>query len=131
MLFNSYIFIFAFLPITLIGYFALNHFKLNMIAKVWLVLCSLFFYAYYNPAYLWVIIASMVVNYLLCFAFGKMDKSKPALRRTLLIIGLCLNIGALFFYKYLDFVLETANNFFNTDFVRPCFKGRKNYFSTH
>ena len=67
MLFNSYIFIFAFLPITLIGYFALNHFKLNTIAKVWLVLCSLFFYAYYNPAYLWVIIASIVVNYLLCF----------------------------------------------------------------
>lgn len=117
MLFNSYIFIFAFLPITLIGYFALNHFNLNTIAKVWLVLCSLFFYAYYNPAYLWVIISSMVVNYLLCFAFGKLDKSKVALRRMLLIIGLFLNIGALFFYKYLDFVLKTANNFFNTDFV--------------
>lgn len=117
MLFNSYIFIFAFLPITLIGYFALNHFKLNTIAKVWLVLCSLFFYAYYNPAYLWVIIASMAVNYLLCFAFQKMDQNKTGLRRMLFVFGILLNVGALFFYKYLDFVLKTANNFFNTDFV--------------
>ena len=117
MLFNSYIFIFAFLPITIIGYFVLNHFHQNRIAKVWLVICSLFFYAYYNVAYLWVIIASMVVNYVLCLAFGKLEKDKPAIRRVLFVIGLLLNVGSLFFYKYLDFVLETANNFFNTDFV--------------
>ena len=117
MLFNSYIFIFAFLPITLIGYFALNHFKLNTVAKIWLVLCSLFFYAYYNAAYLWVIIASMIVNYVLCLAFHKLNGNKSVLRRFLFILGLMLNVGALFFYKYLDFVLETANNFFNTDFV--------------
>lgn len=117
MLFNSYIFIFAFLPITLIGYFALNHFQLNKIAKVWLVICSLFFYAYYNVAYLWVIIASMVINYVLCLAFNKLNKTKTTLRKLLFVFGLFLNIGALFVYKYLDFVLETANNFFNTDFV--------------
>ena len=117
MLFNSYIFIFAFLPISLIGYFALNHFHQNKIAKVWLVVCSLFFYAYYNVAYLWVILASMVVNYVLCLAFSKMGKHQSALCRLLFVIGLLLNIGALFFYKYLDFVLETANNFLNTDFI--------------
>lgn len=117
MLFNSYIFIFAFLPITLIGYFALNHFQLNKIAKVWLVICSLFFYAYYNVAYLWVIIASMVINYVLCLAFNKLNKTKTTLRKLLFVFGIFLNIGALFVYKYLDFVLKTANNFFNTDFV--------------
>ncbi|MBQ3285216.1 MAG: MBOAT family protein [Ruminococcus sp.] len=117
MLFNSYIFIFVFLPITLIGYFALNHFHQNKIAKVWLVICSLFFYAYYNVAYLWVILASMVVNYVLCYAFNKLNKSKTGLRRFLFVLGSFINIGALFFYKYLDFILETANNFFNTDFV--------------
>ena len=102
MLFNSYIFIFVFLPITLIGYFALNHFHQNKIAKVWLVICSLFFYAYYNVAYLWVILASMVVNYVLCYAFNKLNKSKTGLRRFLFVLGSFINIGALFFYKYLD-----------------------------
>jgi len=117
LLFNSYVFILAFLPITLIGYFALNHFHQNKAAKVWLVICSLFFYAYYNVAYLWVIISSMVANYVLSFAFHKLEGKRSILRRVLFIFGLLLNVGALFFYKYLDFVLETANNFFNMDFV--------------
>lgn len=117
MLFDSYIFIFAFLPITLIGYFTLNHFKLNTVAKIWLIICSLFFYAYNNVSFLWLIIASMVVNYAVCFAFHKIDEKKKGLRLFLFILGLSLNIGALFFYKDLNFVLETANNLFNTDFV--------------
>lgn len=117
MLFNSYIFIFAFLPVTLIGYFALNHFHQKKIATIWLVICSLFFYAYNNVAYLWMIIASMVVNYTICLAFNKLNKEKSSARKVLFFIGLTLNIGALFFYKYLDFVLEMVNNLFNTDFV--------------
>lgn len=115
MLFNSYEFILAFLPITLIGYFTLNHFNKNTIAKAWLVLCSLFFYGYFNFSYLWIIITSIVVNYLISQYFEKSNSSKKALRRTLFAFGLTLNIGLLFFYKYLDFVFDCIGKLFKAD----------------
>ena len=117
MLFNSYVFIFAFLPITLLGYFTFNHFNKNSIAKVWLVLCSLFFYGYFNFSYLWIIISSIVVNYLISFFFEKNKTTKTPLRKVLFAFGLTLNIGLLFFYKYLDFVFETIGNIFITDTI--------------
>lgn len=98
MLFNSYEFIFAFLPITLIGYFLMNHFGKKFFAKVWLVLCSLFFYGYFNVSYLWIIVTSIVVNYLISFYFEKHKEIKKTLRKLLLGLGLTLNIGLLFFY---------------------------------
>ena len=52
MLFNSYEFIFLFLPITLILYFTLNRFGKNELAKGWLVIASLYFYSYFNRTYL-------------------------------------------------------------------------------
>ncbi|CAK7082957.1 MAG: hypothetical protein TIS_04505 [Tissierella sp.] len=51
MLFNSYEFIFLFLPITLIIYFTLNRYGKNNIAKGWLVIASLYFYSYFHLSY--------------------------------------------------------------------------------
>ena len=115
MLFNSYEFIFAFLPITIIGYFLLNHFDKHSIAKLWLVLCSLFFYGYFNLSYLWIIISSIIVNYLLSYYFDNSKTNNSLFRKVLFCSGLFLNIGLLFFYKYLDFVFETVGNIFNRD----------------
>ena len=115
MLFNSYVFIFAFLPISLLGYFLLNHSGKNRVAKCWLVLCSLFFYGYFNPSYLWIILASVAVNYLISCYFDKSAQKKPSLRRAVLCLGLLLNIGLLFFYKYLDFIFETVGALFHSD----------------
>lgn len=115
MLFNSYEFIFAFLPITLFGYFAINHFNRNIIAKVWLVGCSLFFYGYFNFSYLWIIITSVIVNYLISQYFDKSKSSKRLLRRVLFGFGLFLNVGLLFFYKYLDFIFDCIGKIFNND----------------
>lgn len=115
MLFNSYEFIFAFLPITLIGYFLLNRLNKPSCAKGWLVLCSLFFYAYFNVSYLWIIVTSIVVNYLLSYYFETKFSSNSILRKILFGFGLTLNIGLLFFYKYLDFTLETVATIFNAD----------------
>ena len=116
MLFNSYEFIFAFLPITLLGYFIFNHFHKNSIAKGWLVLCSLFFYGYFNFSYLWIILTSIAVNYLISFYFEKnKTPQKTMLRKVLFGLGLALNIGLLFFYKYLDFIFDTVGNIFNSD----------------
>lgn len=115
MLFNSYIFIFAFLPITLFGYFILNHFDAHLISKCWLVLCSLFFYGYFNFTYLWIILASIAVNYSLSLFFENSKHHAPFLRKLLYGFGLAFNIGLLGFYKYLDFLFEVTSNLLNTD----------------
>lgn len=115
MLFNSYEFIFAFLPVTLIGYFGLNHFGQTVISKVWLVLCSLFFYGYFNFSYLWIIVTSIVVNYLISLYFEKSKTNKKQIRALLFAVGLTLNIGLLFFYKYLDFIFDCVGQLFKSD----------------
>ncbi len=63
MLFNSYIFIFLFLPIVLLGFYWIGLTKSNRIAAAWLVASSLFFYGWWNPAYLILIIGSILFNY--------------------------------------------------------------------
>ena len=63
MLFNSYEFLFLFLPITVCVFFLLGRMRQQNLAIAWLVLASLFFYGYWNPIYLFLIIASMIGNY--------------------------------------------------------------------
>ena len=63
MLFNSYEFIFLFLPITLILYFWLNKYNKNKLAKAWLVIASLYFYLYFHRVYLILVMISVIVNY--------------------------------------------------------------------
>ena len=63
MLFNSYEFIFLFLPVTFFVYFFLNKKRLTEAAKGFLVASSLFFYSWWNIAYLPLIVGSMIFNY--------------------------------------------------------------------
>ncbi|MFM2407474.1 MAG: hypothetical protein RL358_216 [Pseudomonadota bacterium] len=65
MLFNSYAFIFLYLPIVLFGFFYLARFS-PLFATAWLALASLFFYGYWNPLYVGLLLLSIVGNY----AFG-------------------------------------------------------------
>lgn len=71
MLFNSFVFIFAFFPILLLLYFGLNRLKLHQVAKFILVLFSLYFYAFFNTNYLWIILSSIVVNYTIGLIFDQ------------------------------------------------------------
>lgn len=63
MLFNSYVFILYFLPVTLLGYYGLNRFEKYRAANVWLCFASLFFYGFFNWAYLLVILSSICFNF--------------------------------------------------------------------
>lgn len=74
MIFSSYEFIFAFLPITLIIFYLLkayNHFSL---AKLFLVCASLFFYAFWKIEYVFILLSSMFVNFFLANAILKKEK---------------------------------------------------------
>ncbi|SFC76749.1 MBOAT family O-acyltransferase [Butyrivibrio sp. YAB3001] len=114
MLFNSYIFILFFLPITLIFYFLFNHLGKDRIAKAYLLGMSLWFYGYFNPSYLAIICVSICVNY--CFS-KKMAKAKANLRKCLLVLGIVFNVGLIFYFKYYDFFISNINTAFGTDFV--------------
>lgn len=119
MLFNSYIFIFILLPTALIGYFLLNRFGKYELAKLFLVLMSLWFYGYFKVYYLLVILGSMAVNYLLSFIIHRLETKtslSSAARRGFLIGGIVVNLGLLFVFKYYDFVIENINALAHSNF---------------
>lgn len=116
MLFNSYIFILAFLPVTLAGYFGLARlFRKLPLNKVWLVGCSLVFYAYFNVRYLPIIVLSILVNYAL--SQGMLAARGKGVRALLLAVGLLGNLGVLGYYKYYDFFVQNVNALAGTSFV--------------
>lgn len=125
MLFNSYIFIFIFLPLTLLGWYLLNHFKAYEPAKLYLAGMSLWFYGYFNRYYLAIIVLSVIGNYLLSFLLeifhqkvsNKKSFSKKMVLRAGLFTGILLNLGLLFYFKYYDFFFENINFVFHTNFT--------------
>ena len=113
MLFSSYEFLFCFLPITIIGYYLiLNAKKVNM-ARVWLVIASLFFYGWFNIKYLPIIIISILINFVICKCIKKEDKHK----KIYFIIGSIFNVGLLCYFKYYDFFVENVNILFKTNWT--------------
>ena len=112
MLFNSYEFIFLFLPILFFGYFFLTSKRLIIASKVWLVLGSLFFYSWWNVAYLPIILSSMLIN----FAVGNsFSSTKKVSKKTLLSFGIVFNIALLGYFKYADFFIGNFNDVFGSD----------------
>ena len=111
MLFNSYVFMLAFLPLTLLGYFLLGRLPEKIqLNKVFLVLASFLFYGYNNPSYVPIIAGSILINYALSQLM--LTQQKKALRLPLMLLGLFLNLGVLFYFKYHDFFFENLNGAF-------------------
>jgi len=103
MLFNSYIFLFVFLPITLAGFHLIGSKGHRRIAISWLVLMSLFFYGWWNPIYLGLILISILTNYGIALAL----EEKPA--KSILSAGIILNLALLAYFKYANFFIDNLN----------------------
>ena len=108
MLFNSYVYIFAFLPITFFMYFYLNHKRLTEASKGFLVFSSLFFYSWWNPIYLPIILVSMLFNYAIGEIFTK-DSFRKVSKKSVLIFAILSNISLLGYFKYADFFISNIN----------------------
>ena len=113
MLFNSYLFILLFLPLTLLGYYGLNRRNVRA-GLLWLLAMSLWFYGYYNPVYLLLIGGSVLFNYI-CSRF--LAKEGFAAKKALMILAVTANIALIFFFKYYDFFIGNINALFRTDFA--------------
>ena len=113
MLFNSYEFILLFLPVTLFIFLKIGGRGHHKAAVSWLVGASLFYYGWWNPVYLGLILGSIVFNYSVGLVFGKwaqQETHRISLRRALLFVGIAFNLGLLCYYKYFNFFIENVNN---------------------
>jgi alginate O-acetyltransferase complex protein AlgI len=108
MLFNSYQFILIFLPVALAGFFLLSRvFPDLSLHKYWLVLASLFFYGYWYPPYLLLILSSIVINFMLALEIQYYHQ--PKLKYVIFLVGIVFNLGLLGYFKYKNFFLENLN----------------------
>ena len=107
MLFNSYEFIFVFLPITLILFFLIGAKGHHKIAMTWLVSASLFFYGWWNPAYLGLIMASMLFNYALGVGLCSGTRAQ---KKAILISGIIVNLSVIGYFKYANFFVDNLNS---------------------
>ena len=109
MLFNSQAFIFLFLPLTLLLFFGLGRFS-GKLASGWLVVASLFFYGWWNPQYVLLLLASILFNFSAGNAIVRADGAgRPVRKKRLLVFALCANLTLLGYYKYANFFVENLN----------------------
>ncbi len=98
MLFSSSVFIFLFLPAALVGYQVLSYFgRIAMLS--WLALISMFFYGYWNPPYLILLIASIVMNFLFASRLGEGRSERS--QGNWLVVAITSNLLLLMYFKYL------------------------------
>jgi len=114
MLFNSYEFIFLFLPITLIGFILVLRANSRKLTLVFLAAISLFFYAWWNYYYLILIVISLVVNYSIGKNLQKVETAKIN-KGVLLAVGVIFNLGLLSYYKYSGFAVSIFNDLTNSN----------------
>lgn len=107
MSFSSIEFIFMFLPIIIISTYCMP----NKLKNTWLLILSIVFYSIADFRYLFLIIITVLINYLLGFIIGNTKKIK--VKNLMLLVGIFCNLGILSFYKYINFLIENINGVFN------------------
>jgi len=99
MLFNSYKFLFLFLPATMAGFHLLGRYGRRPVIA-WLAFMSVLFYAAWKPAFVLFLLGSIALNYLVARSIAAAPEG-AALRSRLMTLGVALNLLALFYFKYL------------------------------
>ena len=106
MVFSSTVFLFMFLPFTLIGYYLIKReFK-----NYWLFFVSLIFFGWSQPNYLWIILLSIVINY----SCAMLIDDLKTLRKAVMTIAIVANLAVLFYFKYFDFFVDSLNKAFSS-----------------
>jgi alginate O-acetyltransferase complex protein AlgI len=115
MLFNSYQFVFVFMPVTLLVFATLSP-KHHTAALVWLTVASLVFYVSWEPRTSWVLFVSIAFNF---FIGWKISESGRAAARWFLIAGVTANLLLLGFFKYAAFAVDIVNLAVDSRYTRP------------
>ena len=113
MVFSSSVFLFAFMPLFFIGYFIMPK---RAAKNVWLLIASLFFYAWGEPVYVLLMVASILVNWALGLATGA-AASRQHRKRILLVAAVVFNCLVIGFFKYEGFIATNLNTLLGADIV--------------
>ena len=100
MVFSTIIFLCIFLPVVILGYYLVPKQGKNL----FLLICSLFFYAWGEPVYVLIMLASIIYNYLFGLAIANHKKAKPYL-----VLAVLVNLGVLCVFKYSGFLVENID----------------------
>ncbi len=117
MLFSSTTFIYLFLPLVLIVYYGLLWWS-RKAQNVFLLIASLFFYAWGEPSFVLIMIGSIIINWFFGLLVDKF-REKKALVRSLIAVDVALNLGLLFIFKYLAFSINILNSVFSAGLNVP------------
>jgi len=105
MVFSSTLFLFLFLPVTLLVYYLLK----DKYKNIWLLIASLVFYSWGEAKFVYFMMASIVFNYFFAIGIAKYDGQKLK-KKILLILSLSVDLGLLLYFKYFDFLLNSVNS---------------------
>ncbi|GGB43321.1 MBOAT family O-acyltransferase [Fictibacillus barbaricus] len=114
MLFSSTVFLFLFLPIVLLAYYICP----KKLRNTLLLIVSLFFYAWGEPAFVPIMLFSILMNYTFGLIVDKVRERRTAIRLTMTLMVLS-NVSLLCYYKYAIFFVENINGLFNSSFAVP------------
>ena len=106
MVFSSAIFLFGFLPLTLAGYYLMP----KKCRNGFLTLASLLFYAWGEPKFVFVMILSILMNYM--FGLLVVRKEDPGYQKGIITMMVLANLSLFFVFKYLNFTIENLNVLF-------------------
>lgn len=115
--FNSFDFIFIFLPCVVISFYFLSKNNNQKLLILHLLVSSLLFYSWWNINMLWLLVSSIVVNFMIFNFLISTSNYKFFLRKSILIFGIIFNLSLIFFYKYFDFGVSITNSIFETNFL--------------
>lgn len=115
MLFNTFGFIFAFLPIVGIGFFAIAR-RSQRAAALWLAFASLAFYSIWDYHYLPLLLGSIIANF---YAAGRILGAGPAMRKPMLGAAVGANLALLAYFKYANFFIASVNQAAGTQYFAP------------
>ncbi|CAA9891395.1 Peptidoglycan O-acetyltransferase [Candidatus Methylobacter favarea] len=114
MLFNSYIFIFTFLPIVFFGFFRIGKHS-HALASLWLATASLFFYGWWDVRYVSLLLGSVVFNYGAGYLIGHSVARQSGSQSKILLAGaITVNLVLLVYFKYINFLADNLNHFAGT-----------------
>ena len=117
MVFSSNVFLFFFLTFVLAGYYALKRWR--KASNLFLTFTSLGFYAWGQPKFVMVMIASIAANWLLALWVDHEKQREHGHAKLALTIAVVLNLGLLATYKYLSWLLGNIAEWFNLSFPVP------------
>ena len=115
MLFNSFEFIFLFLPIALLGFFQIGRLDNYRLAIAFLIAASLFFYGWWNPVYLLLLIFSLIFNFIIGSVLSKRFK-RPIVKKVVLTLGIVVNLALIGYFKYANYFLSIVSKLSGTNF---------------